>query len=120
MVNKGSNVRAVYLTQETGILASSSLRNKYFFDCSTIDFATSLHIAKEVKKAEPTATFYDTPVSSSVIRAEARSLAIMVGCIESSPDWLLIVEVFQYMALKEKIVPAGGPGLGIVSKLCNN
>jgi 3-hydroxyisobutyrate dehydrogenase len=120
MVNEGTHVRAVYLSPEVGILAASNLKKKYFFDCSTIDFATSLHVAEETKKREPTATFYDTPVSGGVIGAEAGTLSIMVGCTESSPDWPLVVEVFQYMALKQKVVAAGGPGLGIVAKLCNN
>lgn len=120
MVNEGSHVRAVYLTPETGILAARNLKKKYFFDCSTIDFATSLHVAEETKKREPTATYYDTPVSGGVVGAEAGTLAIMVGCTENSPDWPLVVEVFQHMALKQKVFPAGGPGLGIVAKLCNN
>ena len=85
MVPEGSHVRSVYLTPETGVLASD-LGSKILVDCSTIDTGTSLKVRDECAEKHPKAKFYDAPVSGGVIGAEKATLTFMVGCKEDDEN----------------------------------
>lgn len=117
MVPEGSHVRAVYLTAETGVLASS-LGWKILIDCSTIDTGTSLAVRDACAEKHPNATFYDSPVSGGVIGAEKASLTFMLGCKEDDPNVNLLKRLLGLMG--GNIFPCGGASLGLTAKLCNN
>lgn len=117
MVPEGSHVRAVYLTPETGVLASD-LGPKILIDCSTIDTGTSLAVRDETVKKHPKARFYDAPVSGGVIGAERGTLTFMVGCAEDNSDYRLLNSLLSLMG--GNIFACGGASLGLTAKLCNN
>lgn len=117
MVPEGSHVRAVYLTPETGVLASD-LGPKILIDCSTIDTGTSLAVRHETVKKHPKARFYDAPVSGGVIGAERGTLTFMVGCAEDNSDYRLLDSLLSLMG--GNIFACGGASLGLTAKLCNN
>lgn len=117
MVPEGSHVRAVYLTPETGVLASD-LGPKILIDCSTIDTGTSLAVRDETVKKHPKARFYDAPVSGGVIGAERGTLTFMVGCAEDNSDYRLLDSLLSLMG--GNIFACGGASLGLTAKLCNN
>ena len=117
MVPEGSHVRAVYLTPETGVLASD-LGPKILIDCSTIDTGTSLAVRDETVKKHPKARFYDAPVSGGVIGAERATLTFMVGCAEDNSDYRLLNSLLSLMG--GNIFACGGASLGLTAKLCNN
>ena len=56
MVPEGSHVRAVYLTPETGVLASD-IGSKILIDCSTIDTGTSLAVRDACAERHPNARY---------------------------------------------------------------
>jgi 3-hydroxyisobutyrate dehydrogenase len=117
MVPEGSHVRAVYLTPETGVLASN-ISGKVLIDCSTIDTATSLAVREETLKRYPSAAFFDAPVSGGVIGAEKATLTFMIGSSEEDPKLPLLKDLLGKMG--KTLVACGGPSLGLTAKLCNN
>ncbi|PSK43655.1 hypothetical protein B9Z65_7169 [Elsinoe australis] len=117
MVPEGAHVRSVYLTPETGILASD-VSNKLLIDCSTIDTATNLSVKEEINSRFPSASFYDAPVSGGVNGAVAGTIAFFLGCAESDPNISKITELVKLMG--KQIIPCGGPSLGLAAKLSNN
>ncbi|KAK3681165.1 hypothetical protein LTR37_020987 [Vermiconidia calcicola] len=117
MVPEGSHVRAVYLTPETGVLASN-LGLKVLIDCSTIDTGTSLAVRDACAERHPNASFYDSPVSGGVIGAEKATLTFMLGCREDDPNIKLLMQLLGLMG--GNIFPCGGASLGLTAKLCNN
>lgn len=117
MVPEGSHVRSVYLTPETGVLASD-LKSKILIDCSTIDTGTSLAVREACLKQHPNASFYDAPVSGGVIGAEKATLTMMLGCATDDPKLGLLTELLSLVG--GNIFPCGGPSLGLTAKLCNN
>jgi 3-hydroxyisobutyrate dehydrogenase len=117
MVPEGSHVRSVYLTPETGVLASN-VADKLLVDCSTIDTATSLEVREETCKRYPSASFYDAPVSGGALGAERGTLTFMVGCTRSDARWPTLQALLG--AMGKAIFPCGGPALGLTAKLCNN
>lgn len=117
MVPEGSHVRSVYLTPETGVLASD-LQSKILIDCSTIDTTTSLAVRDACAKQHPNAHFYDAPVSGGVIGAEKGTLTFMLGCATSDSNLDLLKEIVGMMG--SNIFECGGASLGLTAKLCNN
>ena len=117
MVPEGSHVRAVYLTSESGVLASN-LGSKILVDCSTIDTGTSLAVRDACAEQHPDARFYDAPVSGGVIGAEKATLTFMLGCREGDDNVRLLTELLSLMG--GNIFPCGGASLGLTAKLCNN
>jgi len=117
MVPEGSNVRAVYLTEAKGVLASP-LATKLLIDCSTIDTETSLAVRAAVATHHPAASFYDAPVSGGVLGAQKGSLTLMLGCAPSDPNIALLTALLSLVG--GNIFPCGGPALGLTAKLCNN
>jgi 3-hydroxyisobutyrate dehydrogenase len=117
MVPEGSHVRSVYLTPDTGVLATDC-SNKLLIDCSTIDTTTVLQVGEEVQKAYPSASFYDAPVSGGVLGATKGTLTFMMGCKE---DDARIDDLRYFLGMMGKsIVPCGGLSLGVTAKLCHN
>lgn len=117
MVPEGSHVKAVYLTEGTGILAAD-IGSKLFIDSSTIDTATSLEVAEAVKKRSSSAAFYDAPVSGGILGAQKATMTFMLGCAKSSPDLDRATALLSLMG--GNVIPCGGPSLGLTAKLCNN
>lgn len=90
---------------------------KLFIDSSTIDVETSLKVAKAVGGAGH--AFIDAPVSGGTVGALNGTLTFMVGASDGSSQFKDSVEpVLTIMG--QRIVPCGGPGLGLVAKLANN
>lgn len=117
MVPEGSHVRSVYLTPETGVLASS-VAGKLLVDCSTIDTATSLAVREETSRRYPSASFYDAPVSGGALGAQRATLTFMVGCSDEDPRWPMLRSLLGMMGTS--VFACGGPALGLTAKLCNN
>ncbi|TKA77823.1 hypothetical protein B0A55_04599 [Friedmanniomyces simplex] len=117
MVPEGSHVRSVYLTPDTGALASD-LRSKLLIDCSTIDTGTSLAVRAACASQHPGAHFYDAPVSGGVLGAEKGTLTFMLGCAETDVNFPLLNQLLGLMG--GNLFPCGGPSLGLTAKLCNN
>jgi 3-hydroxyisobutyrate dehydrogenase len=117
MVPEGSHVRSVYLTPETGVLASD-LGSKILIDCSTIDTGTSLAVRDACAEKHPTAKFYDAPVSGGVLGAEKGTLTFMLGCKQDDSNVDLLTKLLSLMG--GNVFPCGGASLGLTAKLCNN
>lgn len=118
----------MYLNPSTGLLApfvadvSASQLHKTFVDCSTIDTATSLHVAKAVASASSPSVqyhFYDAPVSGGTHGALAGTLTFMVGTAPDDRHYTdTLRPLLQYMG--KSLFALGGPSLGLVAKLSNN
>jgi 3-hydroxyisobutyrate dehydrogenase len=111
MLPVGDNVRAVFLVD--GVLAAAD-PGTVLMDCSTIDVETAR--AVHAAAAERGYAMLDAPVSGGVGGAEAASLTIMCGGDKATFHKAL--PVLQGMG--KNIVHCGGPGLGQVTKICNN
>ena len=111
MLPVGDNVRAVFLAD--GVLAAAD-PGTVLMDCSTIDVETAR--AVHAAAAERGYAMLDAPVSGGVGGAEAASLTIMCGGDKATFQKAL--PVLQGMG--KNIVHCGGPGLGQVTKICNN
>ena len=118
MVPEGSHVKAVYLSENTGVLASSDLQTKLLLDCSTIDVATSLAVRAATTTTHPQAAFYDCPVSGGALGASKATLTFMLGASPTDPNLTLLNALLAHMG--SNIFPCGGPSLGLTAKLCNN
>ena len=117
MVPEGSHVRAVYLDNTHGVLASD-IGSKILIDCSTIDTGTSLAVRDMCAEKHPKARFYDAPVSGGVIGAEKASLTFMLGCSTDNADLHLLTRLLSMMG--GNVFPCGAASLGLTAKLCNN
>jgi 3-hydroxyisobutyrate dehydrogenase len=111
MLPVGDNVRTVFLSD--GVLAAAD-PGTVLIDSSTIDVesARAVHAAA----AERGYAMLDAPVSGGVAGAEAASLTIMCGGDKATFQKALPV----LQAMGKNIVHCGGPGLGQVTKICNN
>jgi 3-hydroxyisobutyrate dehydrogenase len=111
MLPVGDNVRAVFLVD--GVLAAAD-PGTVLMDCSTIDVETAR--AVHAAAAERGYAMLDAPVSGGVAGAEAASLTIMCGGDKATFE--KAKPILQGMG--KNIVHCGGPGLGQVTKICNN
>ncbi|KAJ4245464.1 hypothetical protein NW762_013973 [Fusarium torreyae] len=119
MLPEGRHVQSVYISGPRS-LSTVSLDGKLLIDCSTIDTATSLNIKDHLNTHFPSASFYDAPVSGGVIGAVKGSISFFVGC-DDATDSNFTNKIHHILRLMGKqIIPCGGPGLGLTSKLCNN
>ncbi|KAK4038862.1 NAD binding domain of 6-phosphogluconate dehydrogenase-domain-containing protein [Parachaetomium inaequale] len=119
MLPEGAHVRSVYLDATTGIIAAlSSSSPKLLIDCSTIDTATSLHVKEHLLIASPKTSYYDAPVSGGVLGAVNGTVAFFLGCCSSDPNIPHLTRLLQSMG--GKVIPCGGPSLGLAAKLSNN
>ena len=117
MLPEGKHVKSVYMEGDDCICASD-VSDKLLIDCSTIDTASSLAVKDYLAENFPTASFYDAPVSGGVVGAQKGTIAFFLGCRESDPNLSLLTSLLQLMG--KKIIPCGGPSLGLASKLTNN
>lgn len=120
MLPEGAHVKSVYLDQKTGVVAalSPSVASKLLIDCSTIDTAAYWQVKQELVAASPGVSLYDAPVSGGVLGAEKGTIAFFLGCASSDPNIHRLSALAQTMG--KKVVPCGGPSLGLAVKLCNN
>ena len=118
IVPEGRHVEDVFLNGSTGIL-TGPVDDKTFVDSSTIDPATSIEVGKAVLRKSPTARFYDAPVSGGVSGAQAASLTFLVGTSEDDAYFRDCLRPLLQMMGKNMFC-VGGPGQGLVAKLCNN
>ena len=111
MLPVGGNVRDVFL--ESGVLAAAD-PGTVLIDSSTIDVES----ARAVHAAATEAGFemIDAPVSGGGVGADAGTLTFMCGGEKSAFDKAR--KVLEVMG--GNIVHCGGPGLGQVTKICNN
>jgi 3-hydroxyisobutyrate/3-hydroxypropionate dehydrogenase len=118
MVPEGRNVKEVFCNEETGVL-TGPVNGKTFVDCSTIDPPTSIEVGKTVAEKSPTARFYDVPVSGGVSGAEHATLSFLAGTSEDDAYFKDSLRPLLEM-MGKNIFCVGGPGQGLVAKLCNN
>lgn len=117
MLPEGKHVKAVYLG-ENGVL-TGDVEGKLLIDCSTIDTASFLEVKDALSKKTSTAHLYDAPVSGGVIGAKKGSISFFLGCAEEdTKDMNQITTILSLMG--SKIIPCGGPSLGLAAKLSNN
>jgi len=119
MLPEGAHVKSVYLDPVTGITAAlSPSSTKLLIDSSTIDTATSLHVKEELAKTSPGTDFYDAPVSGGVLGAVNVTIAFFLGCSSTDPNLSRLTTLLGTMG--SKVIPCGGPSLGLAAKLSNN
>jgi len=130
MLPEGAHVRSVYLDNDNGLIAAvstsgnppdaccSSPAAKLLIDSSTIDTATSLHVKEALAAAAPSVLFYDAPVSGGVLGAVNATIAFFLGCSSNDSNVPRLKALLQTMG--GKVIPCGGPSLGLAAKLSNN
>lgn len=116
MLPEGKHVKTVYLGDEG--ICSANIADKLLIDCSTIDTASFLEVKTHIATTSPTTSFYDAPVSGGVIGARKGTIAFFLGCAEDAPNIQSLTELLSLMGTK--IIPCGGPSLGLAAKLSNN
>lgn len=117
MLPEGRHVKAVYLG-ENGI-SSSNIEGKTLLDCSTIDTTSFLEVKQNIEGKYPGTLLYDAPVSGGVIGAKRGTIAFFLGCAEDDNEE--IERLTNFLSLMGgKIIPCGGPSLGLAAKLSNN
>ncbi len=111
MLPVGENVRAVVMND--GVIAAADA-GTVLIDSSTIDVDT----ARAAHEAAAAAGFemLDAPVSGGVVGADAGTLTFMCGGSQAAFE--RAKPILQGMG--KNIVHCGGPGLGQVTKICNN
>lgn len=122
MLPEGRHVKSVYLDPDTGILpgllSPSSRTGKLVIDSSTIDTATSLHVKDQLAASSPDTAFYDAPVSGGVLGAVKGTIAFFLGASQHDANLPRLLPLLQMMG--GKVIPCGGPSLGLAAKLSNN
>ncbi len=119
MLPEGAHVRSVYLDETRGIIAGLGASTpKLVIDSSTIDTATSLLVKEQLLGVSPTTSFYDAPVSGGVLGAVNATMAFFLGCSPSDPTIPKLTALLRTMG--GKVIPCGGPALGLAAKLSNN
>ena len=111
MLPVGDNVRAVMLEQ--GAIEHAQA-GALIIDSSTIDVESARAVHTAAEKAG--LMMLDAPVSGGVIGADAGTLTFMCGGDKSAFERAKPV----LKAMGANIVHCGGPGLGQVTKICNN
>jgi len=112
------NMSRLFIWEKNGILIGD-VGGKSLIDCSTIDTASFLEVKDALSKKFPTAKLYDAPVSGGVIGAMKGTISFFLGCAEEdTTDINGITAILSLMGTK--IIPCGGPSLGLAAKLSNN
>jgi len=104
---------------ETG-LGTINLKDKIMIDCSTIDVDSSLAVKDYITQIDPTASFYDAPVSGGVEGAVSGKLAFYIGINPEDKNIDAVLALTSLMGAKEKIIPCGKPSAGLVAKISHN
>ena len=111
MLPVGANVREVFMND--GVIAAADT-GTVLIDSSTIDVETAQAAAATAAAAG--FSMLDAPVSGGVIGADAATLTFMCGGDRATFERAR--PILQSMG--QNIVHCGGPGLGQVTKICNN
>ena len=111
MLPVGANVREAFL--DDGIIEAAS-PGTLLIDSSTIDVASAR--AAHEAAAEAGFEMLDAPVSGGVVGADAGTLTFMCG---GEPSTFARARPILE-AMGKNIVHCGAPGLGQVTKICNN
>ena len=112
MLPNGDIVKDVLLGDK-GVIYNVNKKTT-FIDCSTIDYKTTINIAKQIKKS---GSFYlDAPVSGGVSGAINASLTFMIG--GDKGVYQKYISIFNVMG--KKIFHVGPSGSGQTIKTCNN
>ncbi len=112
MLPSAANVQAVYLG--AGGILENAAEGTLCIDMSTIDPGTAREVA--AKLAERRVRYIDAPVSGGVAKADAGTLAIMIGGAAADVEAARPVVA----AMGATIIHVGAVGAGSVAKLCNN
>ncbi|KAL2782942.1 NAD binding domain of 6-phosphogluconate dehydrogenase-domain-containing protein [Aspergillus keveii] len=119
MLPEGKHVRSVYIGSGTN-LKTVNLKDKILIDSSTIDVETSLAVKAHITQIEPSASFYDAPVSGGVEGAAKGTLAFYIGIEENDPNFPIVQAATRLMGDENKIIPCGKASLGLVAKISHN
>ncbi|KAH7490960.1 hypothetical protein FOMA001_g3879 [Fusarium oxysporum f. sp. matthiolae] len=116
MLPESAHVRDVYTNDKIGLLSVGRRESPlHFFECSTIEVATSIEVGKEVAKSG-LGTFIDAPVSGGPNGANGGTLAIMVGGSEDRFEFSK--PILELMG--KNIFHCGPSGAGLATKHINN
>ncbi|KAJ5974531.1 hypothetical protein N7481_011741 [Penicillium waksmanii] len=117
MLPEGKHVKTVYLGANG--ISSGDIEGKLLIDCSTIDTASFLEVKENIEKKFRKTLLYDAPVSGGVIGAKKGTIAFFLGCAEDDKEEIeRLTSLLSLMG--GKIIPCGGPSLGLAAKLSNN
>jgi 3-hydroxyisobutyrate dehydrogenase len=126
MLPVSAAVKAVYLDNETGILAGAEAApqagsSKIIMECGTIETATILEVAKATKasKASKNLTFVDAPVSGGPMGAQDGTLTFMVGTNNASA-FPTAKSYLSHMGKADAVFLCGDVGAGTAFKVINN
>jgi 3-hydroxyisobutyrate dehydrogenase len=117
MLPMDAHARAVYLDQETGVIAASKNRDRLILECSTVNVATTRDIGHKIMDAG-VGMYVDAPVSGGVKGAEDGTLSFFLG--HADPVARRVRDVVGWMGADDRINVCGGLGSGLVCKIVNN
>lgn len=119
MLPKAPHVEKVFKEPDTGLLSVSKrgATPKLFLECSSIDTAASVALAKDVE-ASGLGLMIDAPVSGGPQGSDAGTLTFMVG----GPMQLFqqALPVLATMGKEDSIIRCGEQGAGLATKQLNN
>ncbi|KAJ5112683.1 hypothetical protein N7532_000728 [Penicillium argentinense] len=116
MLPEGKHVKSVYLGPDG--ISSGDIEGKLLIDCSTIDTGSFLEVKKTISQSSPSSRLFDAPVSGGVIGAQKGTIAFFLGCAEDNKEIPQLTVLLSLMG--SKVIPCGGPSLGLAAKLSNN
>lgn len=119
MLPKAPHVEKVFKDPDEGLLSMPEKpeKLKLFLECSSIDTAASVALAKEVE-ASAFGLMIDAPVSGGPQGSDAGTLTFMVG----GPVDLFqkVLPVLATMGKEDSIIHCGDQGAGLATKQLNN
>lgn len=118
MLPKAHHVEKVFQDPETGFLSiERPEKRKLFLECSSIDTAASVALAKEVE-ASGIGRMIDAPVSGGPQGSDAGTLTFMCG----GPEELFqqALPILSTMGKADSIIHCGAQGAGLATKQLNN
>ena len=95
-------------------IATKAKKGSIVIDCSSVDYATTINISKNLKKKS--VGFLDAPVSGGVAGAKNANLTIMVG--GKKKEFIKLKKILELLG--KNIVYVGKSGSGQIIKTCNN
>lgn len=118
MLPKAQHVEKVFKDTQTGFLTiQRPQKPKFFLECSSIDTAASVALAKEVE-ASGIGRMIDAPVSGGPQGSDAGTLTFMCG----GPGELFqqALPILATMGKADSIIHCGEQGAGLATKQLNN
>jgi len=126
IVPGAQDVKAVYLDEETGVIAADKDEERIMLECSTIDVESTKEVGRRLGGM---GVYIDAPVSGGVPAAEAGSLAMLIGypppAVSSSgglEDQISerLTNTLGLIGSPEKFFYLHALGAGLTAKICNN